>query len=525
LLTDSLRRLQELGHKHLLAPNADRPAEVDDTARRLWIMINFGTAALRGIVADDVTVKGVEVINHLDFREWLSAHLFEDGGVTLNSALMRAVYDASFAYVGGDMTGAPFPTAAKFEAGTALHGALRAFLTYHGAFGFKMRAGTGDSVVAPIYRLLRRRGVNFRFFRVARDITLEPGTGRIASITLDPQARVLAEKYGGQYEPLYNVKGLPCWPDRPWYDQLDNGTALVNIDLEDPNGSWPKLPPETLTVDTDFDDVVLAMPPAASESIVGPLRSQPVWGAMFANVDSVRTQAMQTWLKKTPEALGLKPEAIDGRPVTVFWNQRGNGLNVMSDYRTALEFETWSGPETPQSVIYHCSVMTETDSLATVKATGIGVLNGEAPVVYGPGAGAPGGGFAWDLLVAPPGTPPDRTRFDHQFWKQNTTPSERYVLSVPKSSRHRLPAWLPTSPNLYLAGDWTRNVLNCGCMEGTVISGMLAANVLSTWPPRDLIVGANFGAGLFGNGVPLLMPPSDEPQPAEPQTAGLQSAS
>ena len=34
-------------------------------------------------------------------------------------------------------------------------------------------------------------------------------------------------KGGGEYRPLYDVKGLPCWPSEPLYDQLVEGTENV----------------------------------------------------------------------------------------------------------------------------------------------------------------------------------------------------------------------------------------------------------------------------------------------------------
>ena len=46
--------------------------------------------------------------------------------------------------------------------------------------------------------------------------------------------------------------------------------------------------------------------------------------------------------------------------------------------------------------------------------------------------------------------------------------------------------------NLYLAGDWTRNGLNCGAMESAVLGGLLAASALSGFPRREDIVGLEF---------------------------------
>jgi hypothetical protein len=42
--------------------------------------------------------------------------------------------------------------------------------------------------------------------------------------------------------------------------------------------------------------------------------------------------------------------------------------------------------------------------------------------------------------------------------------------------------------NLHLAGDWTTNGLNLGCVESTAMSGLLASNALSGYPKREEII-------------------------------------
>jgi uncharacterized protein with NAD-binding domain and iron-sulfur cluster len=65
-----------------------------------------------------------------------------------------------------------------------------------------------------------------------------------------------------------------------------------------------------------------------------------------------------------------------------------------------------------------------------------------------------------------------------QLWRANVEPSERYILSVPGSSVHRIEAGDTDFHNLYVAGDWTACVLNVGCVEAAAISGMHAANAV-----------------------------------------------
>ena len=102
--------------------------------------------------------------------------------------------------------------------------------------------------------------------------------------------------------------------------------------------------------------------------------------------------------------------------------------------------------------------------------------------------------FRWELLVDPQlDAPNDERRFDSQYWKANIQPSERYVLSVPGSTRHRLPAHDQDEfTNLYLAGDWTANGYNIGCVEAATMSGLLAANAIADYPKRGTIIGLDW---------------------------------
>jgi uncharacterized protein with NAD-binding domain and iron-sulfur cluster len=66
-------------------------------------------------------------------------------------------------------------------------------------------------------------------------------------------------------------------------------------------------------------------------------------------------------------------------------------------------------------------------------------------------------------------------RLDAQYFRANVDPTEHYVLSVTDSTRYRLSADQSGYSNLLLSGDWTRNLINAGCIEAAVMSGMLTA--------------------------------------------------
>jgi hypothetical protein len=85
----------------------------------------------------------------------------------------------------------------------------------------------------------------------------------------------------------------------------------------------------------------------------------------------------------------------------------------------------------------------------------------------------------------------DRTKFDRgqvreQFFRLNVDPPEQYVSSVPASRKARLKPGESGFDNLILAGDWTRSILDVGCVEGAVISGKLAAAKISGHRPEIL---------------------------------------
>ena len=125
-------------------------------ARRTGELIELLQTMVRGITADGLTGRGYHAVDDLDLREWLAGHGASQAAI--DSPLVHGFYDLSFAYEDGD------PGRPRFPAGLALHLALRMFLDYKGALFWKMRAGMGDVVFAPLYEALRRRGVRFRFF-------------------------------------------------------------------------------------------------------------------------------------------------------------------------------------------------------------------------------------------------------------------------------------------------------------------------------------------------------------------------
>jgi uncharacterized protein with NAD-binding domain and iron-sulfur cluster len=69
-------------------------------------------------------------------------------------------------------------------------------------------------------------------------------------------------------------------------------------------------------------------------------------------------------------------------------------------------------------------------------------------------------------------------RLGSQYFRANTIGSERYVLTPAGRVAHRLAAEKSGVENLVLAGDWTSNGIDGGCVEAAMTSGMQAARAL-----------------------------------------------
>ena len=195
----------------------------DDEARRLWTILDLACTTLIGLLADGILFHGFFSIDHWEWKSWLEHH--GASPETLTSAPVRATYDYIFGFEGGD-TSKP-----SVAAGTVTQGLMRLALTAKGAIFWEMQAGMGDTVVSPLYLVLKKRGVKFRFFHRVRSLGVEKtpeGTygDTIDRIALGRQATLKPGLPDGEYQPLVNVNDLACWPSAPLYDQLEEGAVL-----------------------------------------------------------------------------------------------------------------------------------------------------------------------------------------------------------------------------------------------------------------------------------------------------------
>ncbi|HEX5069483.1 MAG TPA: NAD(P)-binding protein [Vicinamibacterales bacterium] len=468
----------------VLDPIASR-LEQEPELRHLFYLVDAGSAMARGFLADDVLGRGLAAIDDVDLIEWLTKH----GCRNPKNPFVIAGYDALFAYNQGD------PAQPNISAGVSLYGVLRMMFTYRGSMFWRMNAGMGDTIFAPLYLLLRARGVRFHFFHRVTRVTpgaaaVEAGAAdSIDAIDFDLQATVKDE--AKEYEPLYEVGGIPCWPAAPFYEQLVEGPALQRgVNLESDYTTWRAVGTKTLRRGVDFDDVVLAIPPGASRWICADVAAaKPTWANMFANVKTVQTQAMQLWLTRSSADLGFPQPGEGQKPAVTAYIEPHD---TWADMSHLIDRETWTAADNVQSIAYFCNAFQDAASipapftapdfpasqLARVREMALAFLNAGGIQVLWPHAGQP---FDWTLCVQRDGAIGEAT-IDTQYLRANIDGTERYVLSLAGATGARLDPGSSGFSNLYLAGDWTANVVNAGCVEAGVISGRLASRAICGKP-------------------------------------------
>lgn len=456
----------------------------------LWQAIDLEMTSMLGILRFGLVTdpRGFDAINDYDFREWLKINGASDS--TINSPLVRASYDLAMAYEGGDYR------RPGHAAGVALRGSLRFLFTYRGSIVWKMRAGMGDVVFAPFYEVLKRRGVSFEFFHRLQAVKL----AEASELGHDERPYVKALEFAvqaevreGEYRPLVDIDGLPCWLSTPDLSQLVDGDNLKDRKFE---SHWDQraVRQKTLKVCDDFDFVVLGIGLGAIPFVCQDiLQRDQRWRDMVTHLKTVETQAFQLWMNEDMEALGW-----DGPPVSMCGFARP--FDTWGDMRHLIHEERWT--VAPRAIAYFCSALTdpavplnihdpdyESKRREHVRKDAINFLNREIGQLW-PGAIAPQGNFRWELLAdencdAGAG----EGRFNSQFWTANVGPSERYVLSLPGTPKYRISPLDNSYDNMTIAGDWTATGLDTGCVESAIISGRLAAHAISGLPRLNEIVG------------------------------------
>ncbi len=448
-------------------------AAEDAGLRRTWHLVAIITATVRGMLADGVVTdrRGLRTLNEEDFLDWVARH--GAPAEVFDFAFIRGLYDLGFGEAGAGRG------KRGMGAGVAVFLTTKMFLEYRGAIFWKMAAGMGDIVFAPLYESLRRRGVDFEFFHRVDDLRLSPDRTRVEAVTVGRQAHLAGDH--GHYDPLVRFGGLPCFPCRPVAGQLDAPAEIEHAQLESHFCEWPDAETRVLRDGVDYDTIVFAMslgivPYTCRELIAD--RSE--WRAMVENVTTTATQAVQVWLGEDEARLGW-PHA--GTTVSAYEQP----LHTWASMPQLIDVECWPAADRPGAIAYFCGALDAPDPQRSdwrayaaeqqrrVRSNAIELLQTHLGHLL-PGT-SDGGGFRWELLCGRNGqTGVDA--IDSQFYVANIDPSDRYVQCAPGSDAYRLRPDESGYDNLVLAGDWTDNGLNAGCIEAATISGLQAANAV-----------------------------------------------
>jgi uncharacterized protein with NAD-binding domain and iron-sulfur cluster len=502
----------------LEGPPRDLAAPALDERRRQMLALDYSTTLVLGALVDDLGNRGFDGIDGENWFDWLERHGLHPA--TLRSPMPMHTVNICYQSPNGDTS-----RLAEMAASSYVDWTLRTY-AYLGSYFWSFAAGTGETIIAPLYELLSKRGVKFEFFQKVEGLHLNTAKTAVERVSIRQQVTLKDPEQG--YQPLiypgvkhrsgsppgkdeYGV--VPSWPKTPLYDQLLEGEALQtgDIDLESYWSGWRGGHDRTLVAGKDYDQLVFAMPPGAARHLCGELiGARPEWKRMVEKLPTLQTQAMQVWLKPDAAELGWPSELRDEEDAfsaTFMCPPNGSG-----DLRDLLIFENWPERHTPKALWYICGLMpsyeeappfTDTDyprrMRDRVKAQCIQYLQATAGVMWPRAtvqaiqrAGDPVG-LDFSLLVDTDDESENPrkgvARFDAQFWRANIDPTELYVAAPPGSGAARLEAGGSGFENLTLAGDWIYTGLNVGSFETSVVSGKLASHALSRSPPLDTIVG------------------------------------
>jgi uncharacterized protein with NAD-binding domain and iron-sulfur cluster len=447
--------------RHLLDATRDAIDRADDRFRPALEGAEMFTGVLRGIVADDLPTKGIDSIDDQDHIAWLRRHGVSER--TLASSMVEAIPAVCFQFPRGDSTEPASMSAAAFVAV-----AVRQLLA-PGEFNYFFRRGTGETIVLPIVLALAERGVHFHFDHRLVDATTAPD-GSVASLRFETHGAV------GGLDALIPVPHQHVPADHDC--RLGLGRA------------WASEPPPTtsgpstveLEAGRDFDAAVLAIPPATFAASCPSLSGL---APLDAALPSVATVAVQLWFEPDSSAL-LPTERLSGteRLAGSDWEDPCNGWTDFSDL---VEVEGWEPRDRPGALVYFCGTVADSDEDPDVVAEReLEALASRVGALFWGGPAAP----VVDQLFVPGGGSPSREqRLDAQYARVNRDGAERYVLAGPGQLPRRPRAWESGSPNLVLAGDWTRQGFNVSSFEGAVMSGALASFAVCGSPHPDAVAG------------------------------------
>jgi uncharacterized protein with NAD-binding domain and iron-sulfur cluster len=468
-------------------PNASKALQ------RLIILFEIGVAVMIGFYEDRLYEPGgFAKIDDIDFRDWLRKHGATE--IAVWSSLITTWYDATIAYRDGQQ-GSP-----ACSAGVALNAMLRSLLTYKGAFAYQMTAEVGDSFVGPVVKALELMGVRFHFYHRVAQIQVDPALHTVEKITLGVQVEnppSTAAFIDFEYGPPQHRKQRQSWPHVA-------GHSAAAAAAVPPLDSYYSPMPTTQRVlerrhndesnagDAGFDVVVCALPLGIVQDVLRNADGSSVastassWQATFENVHFSESQAVRMWFNATLAQLGWTedPPILSGNdwPHST-WEDNSQAISIQSfppgPSSTLHSIATVFGPLETVSGSNVRSIEHANLQLELAKAHAQTFLNKTLLNLWpGMRSAHSADHLDWNLFIDL-GNGQGEQRFAWQHVVANVGPSESYVVTIPGTLRYRPRADESGYKNLYLAGDWTRNGVEAGTVEGAIISGLKASRAVS----------------------------------------------
>lgn len=452
----------------------------------VWQGLDILLTAIIGLIR--AKTVHFDALDGHDFRQWLLDNGMDDRN--RDASAITQVYEALFAH--GETT---HPD--QLAAGVGLRWFVLVGFLYKGYPAYYFKYSCPQTMVTPYYLALERLGAKVHFFHQVTDLVIE-GSGehrRLAGVKMQVQATT---KDGAPYDPFVRVDGnppsIPSWPTEPRYDELSQGQALVDrgINLESPWSGWEGVGETFLELGKDFDHCILGIPVSVFPAIAKQLTETsspshaPQWRSMVEGMKVIQTISAQLWFRQPMSGLSANPYGM----LTSFAAPEPS----LGDFSHLLQWEPWARTQGgPKSLSYHTGslvAMTTAqgypdaapDFPAKESARWKNMFAGWLEENYqGLFDSVTSYGDMLSRLAAPAGTE-GAARLDAQYFNISVHPSDNYVLSQPNAISLRLGQTESWVQGLLLCGDWTRTDLNCGCVEASTQSGMLASRALSNEP-------------------------------------------
>ncbi len=335
-----------------------------------------------------------------------------------------------------------------------------------------LRAGAGETLIAPLFDVIRERGVVLRAFHRLVRVELDDAEHNVEALVFMRAARTCAD-----YDPVVTQDGFRRFGAEPDWDQLQDGEALRTrgVDFYSRFGDRAETEEGVLRRGVDFDDVVLALPLGSiipdgdgHSPVARWLDAKPEARACIERLHLVRTLPAQLWFDESPDVLGCRDRAV------ATW---GETYSVACDMSDVIEHERW-GPDGPRTSVYMCgawplrspsaastdpSARCDDDELARTLIEAQLSEHGAATFSHPPTLHTPAGAA---------------DRWQAQYIRANVEPWDLADLALPGADGVRLEATHSGLNNMALAGSWVRTPVNTTSVEAAVCSGLAAARAL-----------------------------------------------